>query len=106
MSNHLEINTADYELKRGSIGHSQAGSVFRFTISPVTGDLAEQLDAAARSNGTVRLLFPDQPLLLERVTIERVEPRSVRIVGRIVVSSPRPEEQSVPQSPDAKSRFS
>ena len=102
MTNNVEINCADYELKRGSIGHSQAGSVFRCTISPVSGDLANRLDAVAHSKGTVSLLFPDEPLLLERVKIERIEPMSVRIVGRIVVSSARMELQPVPRNPNAK----
>jgi hypothetical protein len=102
MTNNIEINCAEYELKRGSIGHSQAGSVFRCTISPVSGDLANRLDAVAQSKGTVRLLFPNEPLLLESVKIERVEPTSVRIVGRIVVSSPGREERLVPRSPNAK----
>lgn len=102
MNDSIEINCADYELTRGSIGHSAAGSVFRCTMRAVSDDLLDRLNAVARSNGTLRLLFPDQPLLLERVTVESAESNSVCIVGRIVVSSPRHEEPLVPRSPDAK----
>jgi hypothetical protein len=89
MTQNIEINCAEYELKSGSIGHSQAGSVFRCTISPVSDGQMASWIAAARARAWIRLVFPDQPLLLERVTLERVEPTSVRIVGRIVVSSTR-----------------
>jgi hypothetical protein len=44
----------------------------------------EDLDAAARANDTVRLIFPKEPLVLESVEVERLEPGCVRIVGRIV----------------------
>jgi hypothetical protein len=102
MTHNIEINCAEYVLKSGSIGHSQAGSVFRCTISPVSDDMADRLDAVARSNGIVRLLFPDEPLLLERVTVERVEAMSVRIVGRIVVISLYHGDSFVPRNPDTK----
>jgi hypothetical protein len=101
MTSYVEIDCAHYELNGGSIGHSLAGSVFRCTISPVSGDMLGRLDGAARSNGTVRLLFTGETLLLERVNIERIEPMSVRIAGRIVVSSPRRAEQLL-QTPDEK----
>jgi hypothetical protein len=102
MTRNLEIDCANYEINGGSVGHSLAGSVFRCTISPVAADMLGELDGAARSNGTVRLLFTRETLLLERIKIERVEPMSVRIVGRIVVSSSRREERLLAQSPDAK----
>ena len=98
----IEINCAEYELKSGSIGHSRAGSVFRCTITPVPDSLMASWIAAARSRAWIRLVFPDQPLLLERVTLERVEPMSVRIVGRIVVSSRQRDEDRAPQDPTAK----
>ena len=102
MTHDIEINCAEYVLKSGSIGHSQAGSVFRCTISPVSDGLMARWTAATRARAWIRLVFPDQPLLLERVTLERVEPMSVRIVGRIVASSPQADEPLAPQRQNAK----
>jgi hypothetical protein len=102
MTENIDIYCAEYVLKSSSIGHSQAGSVFRCTISPVSDGLMASWIAATRASAWIRLAFPDQPLLLERVTLERVEPMSVRIVGRIVVSSRQREEPLASQSPNSK----
>jgi len=84
MTTEIEINCSDYELRGASIGHSVRGSFFRCTISPVSGHMLDKLNAIGRSKGFLRLVFPGQPLLLERITVERVEPVSIRVVGRIV----------------------
>ena len=39
----------------------------------------------------MRLAFPDRPLPIELVDVERIEPRSVRIAGRIRNSGARPD---------------
>jgi hypothetical protein len=58
--------------------------VFRCTLGPLADDVLEDLEVAARSQATLRLVFPKQPLLLERIDVTRVEPGSVLIVGRLV----------------------
>jgi hypothetical protein len=80
----VELKCADYQVRSASIGHSSSGDVFRCTLSPVSDDVLESLDAAARANETVRLIFPKEPLVLERIEVKRLEPGCVRIVGRIV----------------------
>ena len=80
----FELNCADYEVKAASIGHGRAGAVFRCTISPVTDEVLKALDAAATSEDVIRLVFPKQPLLLERIQVKRIEPGRVRLVGRVV----------------------
>ena len=87
MTVNVEINCADYAVTGGSIGHSRAGLVFRCTLSPVSSDVVDKLEAASRPHGTVRLLFPERPLLLESVAVERVTSRAIRIVGRVVGGS-------------------
>jgi hypothetical protein len=84
MSQNIDLNCADYQVTAGSIGHSQDGYVFRCTINSVAEDVLEGLDSAARAHGTIRLVFPERPLLLERVEVERIEPGSVRIAGHVV----------------------
>jgi hypothetical protein len=65
------------------MAHGQGGGVFRCTLSPVTMELLEQLERAARSNGMIRLTFPKRPLLLERIDVRRVEPASVQLSGQV-----------------------
>ena len=84
MSVSIDLNCDGAELKAASIGHGRDGYVFRFTIGPISEDLLKGLHAAARVNSMIRLMFPEQPLLLERVAIEQIEPRFVRIFGHIV----------------------
>jgi hypothetical protein len=79
----VELECADYQIRSASIGHTRSGAVFRCTISPVSDELLESLDAAARANETIRLKFKE-PLVLERIEVKRLEPGCVRIVGRIV----------------------
>lgn len=85
--NHVEPNCAELKIKSASIGHSSGDLVFRCTVNSMTDDLLSALDGAARSYGTIRLVFPQQPLLLERVQVKRVEPGSVVLIGRVVESS-------------------
>ena len=79
----VDLNCADYELRSVSMGHGRGGAVFRCIIRPVTDEVLSTLDAAARSNGSVRLLFAERPLRLERIEVERIEAGSVRISGRV-----------------------
>ena len=81
---HVELNCAGLQIKSASIGHTRGDLVFRCTVNPVPDDLLSTLDDAVRSYGTIRLVFPQRPLLLERVQVKRIEPDSVAIVGRVV----------------------
>ena len=83
MSGVIDLNCEGYYVTGGSIGHSRAGYVFRCTIGPVSDELSGSLVAAVRLGSTIRLLFP-QPLLLERVEIERIDEACIRIVGRVM----------------------
>ena len=85
--NHIELNCADLTIKSASIGHARGDLMFRCTVDPVADDLLGTLEDAARSYGTIRLVFPKQPLLLEHIQVERVEADSVLIAGRVVDSS-------------------
>ncbi|HET7608932.1 MAG TPA: hypothetical protein VFL84_09670 [Gammaproteobacteria bacterium] len=80
----IDLDCGAYDVKAGSIGHGQCGYVFGCTISPVPEDLSSYLMMSARLGATIRLVFPEQPLLLERVEIERVDVVSVRIVGNVI----------------------
>jgi hypothetical protein len=42
------------------------------------------LIAAARRGAKIRLVFPQKPLLLERVEIELIDGACVRVVGRVI----------------------
>ena len=79
----IDLNCVDYHIKAGSIGLGRDGCVFRCTISPVAEDVLRDLVAAARSGAAIRLVFPKQPLLLERVELVRIDPACVRIVGHV-----------------------
>ena len=80
----IDVNCESYEIKAGSIGHSLDGFTFRCTISPVPEDVLHGLAAAVRLGATIRLVFPEQPLLLERVELVRIDHACVRIVGHVV----------------------
>ena len=84
MSDDIELNCDEYEVTSASIGQGPKGTVFRCTLGPMTDDVLESLEGAERSQATVRLVFPKQPLVLERIDVKRVEPGSVQIVGRVV----------------------
>ena len=84
MAKVIDVNCEKYEVKAGSIGHGRDGYVFRCTISPVPDDVLRGLNAAVRLGATIRLVFPEEPLLLERVELVRIDPASVRIVGHVV----------------------
>jgi hypothetical protein len=84
MTDGLELECSNYHVRAASVGHTASGAVFRCTISPVPDEVLASLDAAARLDETVRLKFANEPLLLERIEVERLAPGCVRIVGRIV----------------------
>ena len=86
----VELNCEDYQIKAGSIGHGRDGYVFRCTISPVEEDVLSNLAQAARLGATIRLVFPEQPLLLERVEIVRIDAACVRIVGHVIEAQTKP----------------
>jgi hypothetical protein len=44
------------------------------------------LETTARLDGTIRLVFPERPVLLERVEVKRIKPGSIRIAGHVVDS--------------------
>lgn len=83
----LDLNCADYQVTAASMGHGRGGPTFRCTVGPLTEELLKTLDDVARSNGTLRLVFPKRPLVLERIEVSRIEPSSARISGRVVESS-------------------
>jgi hypothetical protein len=84
MSGVMDVNCERYEIKAGSIGHGRDGCIFRCTISAVPEDVLSGLDAAVRLGATIRLVFPEQPLLLERVELVRIDQACVRIAGHVV----------------------
>jgi hypothetical protein len=86
MSRSIEVNCEEYEVKAGSIRHSRDGYVFRCTISLISEDILRGLETTARLHGTIRLVFPERPLLLERVEVKRIKAGSVRIAGHVVGS--------------------
>ena len=83
----FDLNCADYQVTAASVGHGRGGSTFRCTVGPVTDELLRMLDDVARSNGTLRLVFPKRPLVLERIEVKRIEPKSARISGHVVEDS-------------------
>jgi len=84
MSGVIDFNCENYAVRAGSIGHGHLGYVFRCTLSPVSEDVSSSLIAAVRLGAKIRLVFPQQPLLLERVEIERIDGASVRVAGRVI----------------------
>ncbi len=80
----LELNSADYRIKSASIGHSRGSEIFRCTLTPVTDEVLEALDGAARSKRMIRLIFPSHSLGLECTEVTRIEPGCVQIAGRVV----------------------
>ena len=83
----LDLNCADSRVTAASIGHGRGGPTFRCTVGPVTDELLKTLDDVARSNGTLRLVFPTRPLVLERIEVRRIEPSSARISGHVIEGS-------------------
>ncbi len=84
MAKPFELNCSKYRVRAASIGHGRHGAVFRCTLEPVTDDVLAALGAAVRSEDAIRLVFPKQPLLLDRIQIRRVEPGRIRIAGHVV----------------------
>lgn len=87
MRNDIELNCDDYHVKTASVAQSSGDTVFRCTLGPVPDEVLATLEKAARGRGTLRLVFPKRPLVLERIDVTRIEPASVQIVGRVVKSS-------------------
>jgi hypothetical protein len=80
----IELNCDDYHVKTASIAQNSREAVFRCTIGPLPDTVLEE--EAARAHATLRLVFSQQPLVLERIDVIRVEPGSIQIVGRVVES--------------------
>lgn len=91
MGKNVELGCDD-NIRSASIGHGRSGTTFRCTISDLTDDVIKTLEKAAGDDGTLRLVFPKQPLVLEHIHVRRVEPGCVRIMGRIVGDSIPQEE--------------
>lgn len=83
----VDLNCADYQVTAASMGHGRGGPTFRCTVAPVSDELLKSLDDVAQSKGTLRLVFPKRPLVLERIEVKRIEPGSARISGRVVEGS-------------------
>jgi hypothetical protein len=86
LGNDIELNCDEYHVKTASIAQNTNGTVFRCTLGPVPDEVVVTLEKAARGHGTLRLVFPKQPLVLERIDVTRIEPTSVQIIGRVVES--------------------
>ena len=83
MSASFDLDCTGCEVKAASIGHDYDGNVFRCTIGPLSETVLQHLQAAARLDGTIRIMFAQRPLVLVRVEVEQSEPRYARIVGRV-----------------------
>ena len=79
----LKLSLGDYSVNGASIGHGPDGTQFACTIGPLPDETVAALFRAAENHGRICLLLPE-PLLLDVVATERKEPRSVRIVGRVI----------------------
>ena len=80
----IDLNCEGYEIKAGSIDHGHDGFVFRCTIRPVSEEVWSGLNAAAQIGSAVRLVFPERPLVLERVEVVRIDHAGIRIGGRVL----------------------
>jgi hypothetical protein len=80
----FDIECAGYQITAGGIGHGHDGQIFRCTLSPVAEDVFGKLLAASRQGALIRLVFTQQPLLLERVEIVRIDASCIRIVGHVI----------------------
>ena len=83
----LELNQGHYDVSGASISHGPEGTKFACTLGPLEQETMAALDDAVQSGQLLCLLFP-QPLLLDLLALERKDPHRMRIVGRIVGSSP------------------
>ena len=79
----LNLSLGDYSINGASIGHGPGGTQFACTIGPLPDETVAALFRAAENHERLCLLLPE-PLLLDVVATERKEPRSVRIVGRVI----------------------
>ena len=81
----LDLDCADC-IRAASFAPAPGGEfgVFSCSIGPLADETVAALDRAANAHRPVRLLFSKRPLLLSLVSIERKEPRSVRIVGQVM----------------------
>jgi hypothetical protein len=79
----VELRLGEYHVHGGSISSGPQGMLFACTIDPLSDETIAALGGAVEHHRRIRLLLP-RPLLLDLVSLERKEPRSVRIVGRII----------------------
>jgi hypothetical protein len=86
-SNHgpqIKLSLGDYSVDGGSVGCNREGTSFAFTLWPLPDALVAALEGVAQKHGRICLYCSGQPLLFDLVSLELMEPRKVRIVGRIV----------------------
>jgi hypothetical protein len=74
----------DCKVHGGSIGCSQDGVTLALTIWLAADAAVAALEDLAQKHGRICLHGCREPLLLDLVTLERKEPRKIRIVARIV----------------------
>jgi hypothetical protein len=82
----LELDCTAYKANRlmfAPAPNGGEGGLFSCSLGPLPDDMIAALDEAARTHAPVRLLFDQQPLVLEMVTLERKDPQRVRIVGSV-----------------------
>jgi hypothetical protein len=63
--------------------------VFSCSVSPVADGTVEELERAAHRHTPVCLRFDQSSLFLELARLERKDPQSIRIVGRVIRSNTR-----------------
>jgi len=82
----LELNCDALEVKSASFrpGPGAEGGLFSCSIGSISDETVAALDQAAQRHARVNLLFPDQPILLDLVSLERNAPHVVRIIGHTV----------------------
>jgi len=86
-SNHgpqIKLSLGDFNVNDGSVGCNREGTSFAFTLWPLPDALVAALEGVAQKHGRICLYCSGQPLLFDLVSLELMEPRKVRIVGRIV----------------------
>lgn len=84
----LDLDCADYRVQRPTFTPAREGEqseIFSCSIGPLPDDTLAALDRAASAHNPVRLSFNGNPLLLDLVALERKDPRSVRIVGEVLM---------------------
>jgi hypothetical protein len=80
----FELDCPDSQVRSASFTPDIHGGIFSCSIEAVPAAAVNALDDAARRHVPVRLIFARQPIVLDLLTLERKEPHSVRIVGRVL----------------------